>query len=50
MYRFLSKKKSVKGKHDEEKVLRGEEEREEEVPPNPIGFVDGKRWFTPLDR
>jgi hypothetical protein len=50
MHRFLSKRKSVEGKHKEEKVLRGEEEEEEEVPPNPIGFVDGKKQFTKLDR
>jgi hypothetical protein len=50
MYRFLSNRKAVEGKHKEEKVLRGEEEKEEEVPPNPIGFVDGKKQFTKLDR
>jgi hypothetical protein len=50
MHRFLSQRKAVVGKHKEEKVLRGEEEEEEEAPPNQIGFVDGKKQFTKLDR
>jgi hypothetical protein len=50
MYRLRSIRKAVVGKHKDEKVLRGEEEKEEEVPPNPIGFIDGKKQFTPLDR
>jgi hypothetical protein len=49
MYRLKSKRKAVVGKHKEEKVLRGEEEKEEEVT-HPVGFNDGKKQFAPLDR